>query len=75
MHENAQTRTVAVDQECTRTFVRLNVLDYERAEHSDQPRRSNSVNLVLRQVEYLTNNGYRLQKDYCSVHISMNRGT
>ena len=36
MHENAYIQTVTVDLPISRTFVRLHVLDYKRAEQGNQ---------------------------------------
>ena len=58
MHDNTYVQTVAKDFSRSRewepsisgTFVRLNVLDYKRAEHSDHERRSNCHSIELRQA-------------------------
>ena len=58
MHDNTYIQTGAKDffrslerePSISEAFVKLNVLDYRRAEKSDQKKRSNWVSIQLRQV-------------------------
>ena len=73
MHDNTYIQTLSRSRESepfiSETFVRLNVLDYKRAEQSDQEMRSNWASIELRQVaqmrihnEHLNNNNDRKRK-------------